>query len=382
MAEPAPMAPVQPSTEPAVIVAEGWPVYSEIIWFRTEYLLWSLPSSKMNWPVVTTGDPANPCAGIIGQPDTQVLFGNQDFLHDSTGGLRFNLGAWIDSDHIWGAEATGFAVFRENHVFERTSDANGTPPIYLPAFNTQCALEDAAIIADPMQMFGGGVRVNTDLSLWGLEASALYNLRRTERFEWSLLSGVRYLEMKESFNLSAVSRDLILNQQITLDDQFETNNQFLGYQLGSRMRWQVKRFLFDLTGKFAIGGNYQTRAILGQSSSSGPDATNPGAFPGGFYAQPSNIGKINDTVLAVMPALELKLAYQITPRFLASVGYDLFYLNQTIRVANQIDRNLDLSQNAVLGSGLPTGLPRAPQRVDNSSDLFVQGLSLGLEIRY
>ena len=89
-----------------------------------------------------------------------------------------------------------------------------------------------------------------------------------------------------------------------------------------------------------------------------------------------------DDAPAVVPALELKLGYYLTPGIVASVGYDLFYLNQTIRVAQQVDRNLDLSQNAVLGSGMPTGLPRSPQQVQNSADLFVQGLSLGLEIRY
>ena len=225
-------------------------------------------------------------------------------------------------------------------------DNTGNIPLYLSGFNTQLGREDSAIIADPIQQFGGAIKIRNDLNLWGTEVNALFNIRRSERFEWTLLSGLRYMEPRGiSFSLSAVSRDLILNQQITLDDRFETTNQFLGYQLGTRMSWRYKRFLFDLTGKVALGGNEQTRSISGQSTSSGPDATNPGTFPGGFYAQPSNMGKNSDLQLAVMPALEMKLGFNITSGILFTVGYDLFYLNQTVRVANQIDRNLNLSQS-------------------------------------
>src|SRR5262249_39463177 len=148
-------------------------------------------------------------------------------------------------------EASGFTVFRENHIFERSSDANGNPPLYLSGFNTQLGREDSAIIADPIQKFGGGVRVNNDLKLMGAEANGLFNIMRSERFEWSLLTGLRYLEFDEDFNLSATSRDLVLNQQITLSDHFETTNQFLGFQLGSRMRGRYKRFLLDVAAKVA-----------------------------------------------------------------------------------------------------------------------------------
>lgn len=378
---------LEPASEPVaapIMTAEVPSAFpSEIIWFRTDYLLWSLPASRVPFPVITTGNPADDCfAGTIGQPSTRVLFGNDNFRNDNTGGLRFVLGAWLDSTHLIGIEAAGFTVMRENHIFERSSDANGNPPLYLSGFNTQLGREDSAIIADPIQKFGGGVRVNTDLKLVGTEANGLINIRRTERFEWSLLTGLRYLEFDENFNLSATSRDLVLNQQITFNDHFETTNKFFGLQLGSRMRGRYKRFLLDVVTKVALGGNQQTRTIAGESTSTGPDAINPGRFIGGFYSQPSNIGRASETQFAVMPALELKLGYQITSGIIASVGYDLFYLNRTIRVANQIDRNLDLSQSAVFGSGTPTGPPRAPQHISDSSDFFVQGLSLGLEIRY
>lgn len=355
---------------------------SEIIWFKTDFLLWSVPNSNVPFPVVTTGTPTDDCfAGVIGNPNTSVLFGNQNFSNDHTNGLRVTLGGWLDNSHDYGIEASGFTIFRETHAAVFSSDKSGNPGLYLSGFNTQLNREDSAIIADPLQKFGGTIRVATDLGLFGVEINGLFNIRRNANFEWTFLSGARYLDFRESFGVSAVSRDLILNQQITLDDQFKSSNQFLGYQAGSRMRWRAGNWLFDLTGKLALGGNQRTVLVNGRSTSGGPDATNPGNFVGGFYAQPSNIGRETDIVMCIMPAVELKLAYQITSGMIASIGYDMMYLNQTVRVANQVDRNLNLSQSAVLGSPAPSA-PLTPRRGLDSSDLFVNGLSLGLEIRY
>ncbi len=379
-----PLAPTPVAAEPAPVavpieVSSDYP--SEIVWFRTDFLTWGLPASRLKTPIVTTGDPNDPCAGNISLPSTRVLFGSQDFKNDHATGIRFVFGTWLDSAHDFGVEVNGFTMFRENHAFQIASDNNGNAPIYLPAYNLQCTREDAAAIADPLAFFGGSVRANIDMKLYGGELNGLLNVQRAEGFEWSLLGGVRFLELRESFNLNAVSRDLVLNQQISIADHFETTNDFLGGQLGTRLRWRHRRFLFDLAGKLALGGVQRSRVIFGQSNSIGPDATNPGTFPGGFYAQPSNIGRTSDVTFAVMPALELKLGFQIASGIVASVGYDLFYLNQSIRVANQIDRNLNLSQSAVLGTATPIA-PIAPRQINDSSDLLVQGLSFGLEIRY
>jgi hypothetical protein len=219
------------------------------------------------------------------------------------------------------------------------------------------------------------------MRFWTVELNGFFNVRRSDRFEWTMLSGVRYLDFRETFTLSAVSNDLILNQFITLDDKFQTSNQFIAYQAGSRMRLRVKNCILDLTGKIAVGGNLRKVQIAGSSSSGGPDATDPGRFPGGFYAQPSNIGRESDLAIAVMPALEARLAYQFTSGIVASVGYDLMCLSQAVRVAHQIDRNLNLSQSRVLGTPTPAA-PLMTRKEIDSSDVFVHGLSVGLEIRY
>lgn len=372
-----------PSAEPVAAPMElAAPSVDDILWFRTDYILWQLPRQNIPFPIVTTGNPADDCfGGVIGQPGTGVLFGNQNVSNNNTGGLRVLLGGWLDNAHDFGVEANGFVVLQENHTFSFSSDKSGNPGLYLSAYNTQLGREDSAIIADPIQQFGGSIQVATGMRFFGTELNTLFNLKRNDVFEWTFLSGVRYLDLRESLSVSAVSRDLVLNQHITLDDQFKTANQFLGYQIGSRMRWRSPRWMLDLTGKVALGGNRREVTISGQSTSGGPDATNPGTYAGGFYAQPSNIGRDSNIALAVVPAAEVRIGFFVLPRVIASVGYDILYLNQTVRATNQVDRNLNLSQSPVLGSPTPDG-PAGPRRQFDSSDFFVHGLSVGLEIRY
>jgi hypothetical protein len=109
-----------------------------------------------------------------------------------------------------------------------------------------------------------------------------------------------------------------------------------------------------------------------------------GTFPGGLFAQPSNIGKRSGDRFAVLPSLELKVGYAINQRTRVVVGYDLLYWDEVVRPGDQINHRVNLSQNAVLD---PTGLgrlvgPAQPAPLFNRSDLWAQGISVGLEFRY
>lgn len=372
-----------PALESAPVLVAEPAQLQDIIWFRPEVLFISIGNTVNDIPLLTTGNPADgPLAGAIGQPDTRVLQNAHDLTNQDGRGLRFTLGAWLDNAHVWGVEGTGFVMIQAENTTTQLTDKTGNPPLYLPAFNVQLDREDSAIIGDPLQQFGaGGVQLQSKLSLWGFEVSGLCNLHRDDVVEWNVLSGVRYLDLRESIRLSAKSRDLILNQGITLDDRFDTSNQFLAYQFGTRVRYRHNKWLIDVAGKIAVGGNNETVSIDGVSTKFGPDAFNPGAFPGGFFAQPSNMGSSSHTVLAAMPSLEVRLGYQFTPRFIATVGYDLWYLSHTVRAGNQIDRNLNLSQSPVLAAPAPPG-PPAPLRTDEAKDLTIQSISVGLEVRY
>ena len=79
-------------------------------------------------------------------------------------------------------------------------------------------------------------------------------------------------------------------------------------------------------------------------------------------------------VFAVVPQLELKLAYSITPRWTARVGYDLLYWSRVARPGEQINTAFNPAQ--LSGVSVPSTFRF------QESGLFIQGVSCGAEFRY
>ncbi len=356
------------------------------IWGRSEYLLWWVKNAQLPVPLVTTGDPnvgfplVN-SAGAIGQPGTRVLFGGSDASFGAFSGMRFTLGGWLNRDHVVGIEGSGFLLERRTNQFAAGSDALGNPPLYLPAFNVQAGAERAVAIADPLRQFSGDVFVTSSLQLWGAEFNGVLNVWRRPGLEVTLLAGFRYADLTESLNIHNTTNDLLFFNTTVLNDQFGTRNQFYGGQVGGRVSWKRDRLSMDVTGKVALGTTHQVVSIQGDITQSGPGAFAAGTFRGGLYTQPTNIGRRTANEFTVLPAVELKLGYQITPRLRASAGYEFMYWNQVVRPGNQIDRNINQSQSPIFGGGALVG-QASPTPLFNRTDFWAHGVNFGLEFRY
>ena len=87
------------------------------------------------------------------------------------------------------------------------------------------------------------------------------------------------------------------------------------------------------------------------------------------------------TSSGVIPSLEVKLSYFFTPRWRLFVGYDFLYWSQVVRPGNQLDRNVNLTQSPVFGTGVLSG-PASPVPLFNRTDFWAQGINLGLEFRF
>jgi hypothetical protein len=355
-------------------------------WARAEYLLWWVKGPPIPFPLVTTGDPNTGfpgvnSAGAIDQPSTRVLFGGSNQSLDTFSGMRFTLGAWADSDQVFGVEGTGFVLERRASSFALASDAAGNPPLYLPAFNVQTQAERAVAISDPLRGFSGDVAVSSRLQLWGAELNGLVNLWRRSALDVSLLAGFRYADLKENFQLRNTTNDLLFFNTTVLNDHFDTRNQFYGGQVGSRLSWQGNRLSVDVTGTVALGGTHQIVNVQGDISQFGPGAFAPGKFAGGLFTQPTNIGRRSANDFTVLPAAGARLAYQVTPFLCLSVGYDFLYWNQVVRPGNQIDRNINQSQSPIFGGGALVG-QAAPAPLFNRTDFWAHGVSVGVGARY
>lgn len=359
-------------------------------WASAEYLLWWVRNAPVPVPLVTIGNPATGVAagvfssGAIGQPGTQVLFGNSSVNFNAMSGMRFTLGQWFDDGNSIGAEGAGFLLLRRSSTFAAGSDGAGNPPLYFPVFSATASAERAFPISDPLRGFAGSVAINSNLQLWGAEVNGVFNVVRACGAEFSLLAGFRYADLQENLGINNPTVDLVLGNLQTANDHFGTRNQFYGGQLGGRLSVVRDRLSVDVTGKLALGATHEvvdTQGFITQTAIPGGFAPNPGTFPGFVYTQPSNIGRRSETAFDVIPTIELKISYQITDHLRAFIGYDFMYWNGVVRPGNQIDRNVNITQNPVISPGGTFG-PAVPLPQFNRTDFFANGIHVGMEFRY
>src|SRR5262249_61854486 len=67
---------------------------------RAEYLLWWTKDSPLRTPLVTTG--------LLDQADTRIILGGNNIDTGNHNGGRLTFGVWLNEDHTWGLEASGF----------------------------------------------------------------------------------------------------------------------------------------------------------------------------------------------------------------------------------------------------------------------------------
>ncbi len=364
-------------------------------WARAEYLFWWMKAAPRPVPIVTTGDPrvgldptnANTVntAGAIGQPGTLILFGGHPAGYKPFSGLRLAAGVWAADDETFGVEGSGFVFERLTHSFALKSDAKGNGPIYFPIFSAIADAERAVPIADPLRGFSGGVDARTTLRLWGAEGNGVVALVRNPGLELTALAGTRYADLREHLIIDNTTTDLIFGNVTELKDLFATENQFYGGQLGGRLVVCVERFTVDVTGKVAMGITHEAVEVNGLIAQTGPNAVVPPVlFPGGMFAQLSNIGRRTANRVAVLPSLEVRLGYNLTPWARVFTGYDAMYWSQVVRPGDQVSHAVNLTQNAVLsptGGGTLVG-PAEPAPLFNRSSFWAQGLTFGLEVYF
>ena len=377
-------------SRPILLPTTTAPTDSFRFWARGDYLLWWVKNAPMPVPIVTTGDPnvgfnggvnTVNTAGAIGQPGTRTLFGDSNVGLGAFSGMRFSLGGWLTDEQIVGIEGSGFVLQHRTSQFAASSDGVNGPSLYYPINSTIAGAPRGIPIADPLRQFSGAVFATSTLQLWGAELNGCISLTRRPGFEVIALAGFRYADLRESFQIRDSVTDLVFQNVQSLNDRFDTRNQFYGGQIGLRSSWQRDRLSMDLTGKVALGSTHQVVNIAGNIAES---PLLPPTSAGGLFTQSSNIGRTTANQFTVIPNVELKLGYRLTQRLTASVGYDFMYWNQVVRPGNQIDRNVNLTQNGVLdpnGVGALVG-PAQPTSQFNRTDFWAQGVSVGLEFRY
>jgi hypothetical protein len=354
------------------------------VWGSAEFLLWRFKSAPVNSPLITVND--NPATiAALNEPGTRIVFGagspestNLDWFN----GMRFTLGTWVDYDQVFGIEGSGFMTERRSLIYHNASAGGANPVVAIPVnsivpFGINPAGETS------QNSVGNPNRISAHLNahLWGAEANGLVNLRRSGRAEVNALIGFRYLDLVENLSLSDTIELGAPGSFVYINDGFATRNQFYGGQIGARSAFTHGRWQLDAVAKIAFGTVHQVMNLTGESNVI-VGGTPTFTTPQGTFVQSTNQGRYTRDVFAVVPEVTLNLGYQLTPGIRPFFGYNWMYLSNAVRPGNQIDRNINPTQNPVLvPPGTLTG-PAAPLANFRSGDFWAQGFNLGLEIRY
>ncbi len=363
---------------------------------EANYILWWLRRGPLpEQALVTTSSdkPINGSSGIVGQPNTQTLFGRNDLQWGGSSGVAATIGWNFTPDADWGIAATGFVLPRQTLTTGFSSNAgSGIPLITRPFFDTINNLEAAYDVSFPT-LASGSINIQATTELWGYEVNVTHQQIGANGTNLDMYFGFRSLGLDETLQFDAATKALAANtvtylgnsipigSQVTTTDFFGTKNRFYGPQLGGGFNWHWGRLGATLTGKIAMGVNRQTVMINGDTTGLGT------VTAGGVLAQPSNSGIFNRDVFCLVPELNLKLDYEIRPWVHAHFGYNLLYWSSVVRPGSQIDRNIDITQVPIdqnyhsLIAGLPSQRS-TPAFTFRDTDFWAQGLNVGLEFRY
>jgi hypothetical protein len=377
-------------------------------WLRADYLAWwtngtRLPALVTNAPQFESPDLSN--------PNTTVVFGNQTVGNDMRSGVRATLGAWLDRCHVWSLEADYLSLGERTNGFTQTS--SGDPvSIGRPIFDVLNAGPGAQLVASTDLVQG---TVNVEVSSY-LQSSGvllgrnLCSCNSCDECDLSggpqeqacdsplsfgsrtdLLVGFRYYKLTDRVT---VGENLLITDPLSSDlgstfavqDNFYTQNQFFGSEIGLRTQLYRGRWSVDIMTKVAMGNNHQTVKINGTTEYT-PLGSIPQPSSTGVLATNSNSIIFSRDALAVIPQLSLQLGYQLDCHWKAYIGYDILYWGAVARAADQIDSNVNPNnwqpnlQTTTLSPGAGTGLP-FPQIRSATSAFWAQGVNVGTEFRF
>jgi hypothetical protein len=355
-------------------------------WFRSEAMLMWFKRAHQDVPLATSGTLGS--AGVIGDPNTSVLFGGPaavqpggaDLDRHPYYALRFSGGYWFDLASTCGIEiGTTWWIGRHDN-FLVTSFSEPDVVLARPFINPLTQTNSALVVAIPNEL-AGGIRVFNTINLWTPEANLRYQLYRNPSLRVDGLLGFRYLNLQE--DLIVTSASAVDGAFVGTADHFYTRNRFNGGQVGLQADYCHGHLFANVLGMLALGETQQLVDISGTSASTALGVSPTAAESSGLLAlAATNVGRTTHSVFGVLPQLEVMAGYQFGPIARLYVGYSLLYMNSVVRAAEQIDPVVNPNLVPISGSFSIPGGPSRPQPLFRRTDFWTQGILLGLELKY
>jgi len=330
-------------------------------------------------PLVTTGSQAPLNAGSMSDPNVRVLFGNDRVDDGIRSGGRLNVGTWFNPEQSWGIGASFIGL--QNVASNYIASSPGSPLLARPFFDTSTKADNAEVIAQTGNV-SGSVRARTTDSFIAGDVYMRNAMMFAPRRRFDFIYGYRYLQLSDSLDVfdHTLSTDPFnpfrpLGTTVDGHDQFRARNQFNGGQLGIMTERRAGIWSVSTMGKVSLGNMHETVVINGSNTVAVP-AVGQFTSPGSLLAQPSNIGRYDQNVFAVVPEATINLGCQLTPRLRATFGYSIIYIDRVAQSGRQIDFAVDPTQ-----FGTPTP-GTAPTFRFQQNGFWLQGINFGLNYRF
>lgn len=271
----------------------------------------------------------------------------------------------------------------QNNVFGRDGIDTGTPnttppPPFVPPPD---GIPDTAAPTDfgdlvYFPIYFERLYARNETRVQGIELMRVW--RRSPFRRWGLIEffgGARYFNLRDDFRVAGMGGVLNPNLNIVPADgdygwdptdgsywNTEVDNNIVGGQIGGRLLHKMHRLTFIGEVRGFAGVNFQNFDIFGRLGN--------GLLPGNDN-QPVDLGDTafhdSDNTTEFVPGGELRfnLNYQVTSALQLQAGWTGMYFNGLARAANSIDYRIPDMRITT---------------EDNSQDLFVQGVTFGVEI--
>jgi hypothetical protein len=350
-------------------------------WARGDYLLWTMQGQGTP-PLLTGSAPGTTRAraGVLGDPNTTVLFGGQFQNNELRQGFMVEAG-WMsqgDMDFPIGLFGNFFMLESKANGINRSSD--GSAILARPFFNLNTGLQDTRLLAFPGVVSGTfNARLRSDLL--GAELNLMQRIWGNDAFRLNTYIGYRYVRYRDSLDIQDASVAIdplsVPGTTLAINETFGASTDFHGCNFGLDMRYHYDRWSVHMRTSLAVGYASKVIHILGQTQVTVPPNAPIGAT-GGLLALPSNITEFHRTDAAVVPQLALTFGYAVTDLARVTLGYDFLYLSDVGRGASQIDPVINTTQF------FPTSLTgtRRPALNYQWGEVWAQGLRVGLEVVY
>ena len=355
------------------------PCCSLWMWGRMDVLLWWTKGMNIP-PLVTTSpeDTAQDQAGVLGDPNTTILFGNDKVNDDMWSGGRFTLGVWLDPCQMQGIDVTYMFLGEESSSFFGSN--NDFTILARPFFNAQTNQEDSRLIVFP-NVVNGSLFVDVTSKFQAAEVLYRRAAIRSCGTQLDYYFGYRFAELEDRVAFDEFTRSLTgatVGSTIDLVEQFDTRNTFNGGQLGLKMVTQpTPLWSAELGVKFAVGGT-ESRAVISGERTSTNAAGDSATTQGGLLAQQTNIGRFEESEFTTITEVGINLRRHIQCGVTASIGYTFLYWSDVNRAGDLIDLSVNPTQ---IPPGTLDGTAR-PAFAFRSTDFWAQGLNFGLEYNF